>query len=255
MFDFFFLVCQVYGFTVGLGGMCSIGSMAAIAINRYQAIVKIYQHSSSARRDAVWITITWLYAAFWVGLPFFGFGSYVKNSYGIACTFEYIARDRGDTSFVVTLFVGGFIMPLTAIIYCYSAIFLKTFKNEINFMVKRSHADFRAEGRRRADIKVAKVSVIVVVLFCASWLPFAIITLLGAFGHYSLITPQVDITLEFIGKASVIISPIVYSFGHPVLRKSCLKCLRVSDSRVTSPLETEDFSLKSTVKVSLLLKN
>ena len=236
--------------------MCSIGSMAAIAINRYQAIVRIYQHSSSARRDAVWITITWLYAAFWVGLPFFGFGSYVKNSYGIACTFEYIARDRGDTSFVVTLFVGGFVMPLTAIIYCYAAIFLKTFKNEINFMVKRSHADFRAEGRRRADIKVAKVSVIVVALFCASWLPFAIITLLGAFGQYALITPQVDITLEFIGKTSVIISPIVYSFGHPVLRKSCLKCLRVSpNSRFTSPLETEDFGLKSTVKVSLLLKN
>ena len=179
----------------------------------------------------------------------------VKNSYGIACTFGYIAKDVRDTLFVVTMFVGGFVTPLVTIIYCYTAIFLKTFENELHFKVNSSRPDFRAKGRRRADTEVAKASVIVVVLFCASWLPFAIIALLGAFGHYALITPQVDITLEFIGKSSVIISPMVYSFGHPVLKKSCLKCLRVSNSRFTFPLETEDFSLKSTGRVSLLSKN
>ena len=145
-------------------------------------------------------------------------------------------------------------MPLVTIIYCYIGILLKTLENELRFKVNRSHRDFRVEGRRRADIEVAKVSAIGVVLFCASWLPFAIVALIGTSGHYALITPQVDVSLSFIGKSSVIISPIVYSFGHPVLKKSCVKCLRISDSRSTFPIET-DFSLKSTARVSLLLKN
>ena len=179
----------------------------------------------------MWITSIWLYAAVWVGLPFVGFGSYVTSSYGISCTFNYIAVDRSTTLFVVTIFAGGFILPLTVIVRCYAAIFLKVFNNEVRFKLSESLLDVRTKGRRRVDVKIAKVSAAVVLFFCTSWLPFAVIALVCAFGHYQLITPQTDMTLCLLGKASVIISPIVYTIGHPVLKQTFVCCKQAAERR------------------------
>ena len=247
-----FIVCQAYGFAVGLGGMCSISSMAGIALDRYRAIVKgVHHHTCSARHGVIWVMLIWSYAGVWVGLPFVGFGSYVENSYGIACSFKYIGNDRSTTLFVVTIFVGGFILPFTMILWCYTAIFLKVFKNEVRLNFRKSLSDFRAVGRRRADLKIAKVSAVVVLFFCVSWMPLAVIALLCAFGHNQLITPQIDIATELLGKASVIVSPIVYTAGHPVLKKTFMYCKRIGKGRSVVP----HYDLKFTGKTSLPVKN
>ena len=231
--DFVFAVCQAYAFIVGVGGMASIATMAVIALDRYRAILihnpkAQTSFTSRRRRKALWIIFIWLYAASWVLPPFFGFGAYVVGPAGISCSFQCIPGEPGDdphtVPYVLTLFTGGFVLPLVLIVCCYSVLYGKVLSHEVQFRNSSLRLGSRAQGRKRADIKIAKISVIVVALFCLSWLPFSFYSLLCTFGLCNFFTPLGAVTVTMVGKFSFMISPMLYAFSHPVLRKTSACC-------------------------------
>ena len=57
----------------------------------------------------------------------------------------------------------------------------------------------------------AKTVLIVVFLFCLSWMPYAIISLIGVYGDQSMITPLASAIPGLFAKASTIYNPVIYA--------------------------------------------
>lgn len=64
---------------------------------------------------------------------------------------------------------------------------------KMNVESLRSNQNANAES---AEIRIAKAALTVCFLFVASWTPYGIMSLIGAFGDQQLLTPGVNITLN-----------------------------------------------------------
>jgi len=78
--------CQWYAFIAGITGLNSINTLTLIAIDRYQAISQPLRslYSMSARRSAILIGVSWLWAAVWTVPPLVGWGSYIGEGFQVS---------------------------------------------------------------------------------------------------------------------------------------------------------------------------
>uniref|UniRef100_A0A1B0EYB6 G-protein coupled receptors family 1 profile domain-containing protein n=1 Tax=Phlebotomus papatasi TaxID=29031 RepID=A0A1B0EYB6_PHLPP len=84
--------CRLYGFIGGLTGTVSIGTLTAIAIERYHVIVYPLSSQRSVAHLRIAIVFVWLYALFFSGIPLLdiGLGRYVPEGYITCCSFDYL---------------------------------------------------------------------------------------------------------------------------------------------------------------------
>ncbi|NXA08083.1 OPN4A protein, partial [Sapayoa aenigma] len=94
--------------------------------------------------------------------------------------------------------------------------------------------------RMKNEWKMAKIALIVILLFVISWSPYSVVALVAFAGYSHALTPFMNSIPAVIAKASVIHNPIIYAITHPKYRRAiathvpCLgSLLRVSpkDSR------------------------
>lgn len=136
-------------------------------------------------------------------------------------------------------------MPMLAIIYFYSQIVNKVFSHEkalreqviislgqpylllsidlfILFQAKKMNVEsLRANQQQNsesAELRIAKAAITVCFLFVASWTPYAVLALIGAFGDQSLLTPGVSMIPALTCKLVACIDPYIYAISHPRYR-------------------------------------
>ncbi|CAH1794772.1 unnamed protein product [Owenia fusiformis] len=68
---------------------------------------------------------------------------------------------------------------------------------------------------RKNELKVLKISIAAVFLFCLAWFPYAIVCLISITGHYDLISPSSAAIPGLFAKASAIYNPFLYGVFHP----------------------------------------
>ena len=139
---------------------------------------------------------------------------FLQDGLGTSCSFNYYGEDLFTRMFVLTMFLGGFCVPLLVIIVCYSIIFCTVHKHEHMLQVQtlRNNPTFRGKHKNfKSEMKVARVSLIAVSLYCLAWVPYAVVSLIGVSGHTSLITPLVSVLPAVFAKVSVIYNPLVYA--------------------------------------------
>lgn len=68
------------------------------------------------------------------------------------------------------------------------------------------------------EIRIAKAAITVCFLFVASWTPYAVMALIGAFGNRALLTPGVTMVPALCCKLVACIDPYVYAISHPRYR-------------------------------------
>lgn len=99
--------------------------------------------------------------------------------------------------FVGTIFTFSYVIPMSLIIYYYSQIVshvvnhekaLKAQAKKMNVESLRSNQDVQKSS---VEVRIAKAAITVCFLFVASWTPYAVLALIGAFGDKSLLTPGV----------------------------------------------------------------
>ncbi|XP_038060555.1 rhodopsin-like [Patiria miniata] len=228
------LVCEIYGFLGGLFGFMSIITMTAIALDRHAILFNrhyVICHSMEAmrtvtKRKAVYkILLVWIYSMIWALLPFFGFGAYVLEGYGVNCTFEYLDLSLKNRLYVGVIFMFGFLIPLGVIIACYAHIAYTLRQHRLQLM--RVQNDLRSPGNDKAQAsairkvkadnvewQIAKVGIMLTVLFCASWMPYASIAFIGEYIDSALVTPMGQVIPVLFAKSSASWNPLVYAISH-----------------------------------------
>lgn len=221
--------CQFYGFVGGLFGLMSINTLAAISIDRYINIA--YPLSAviymTKRKAVLMILMVWIWSLIWSVPPIFGWGAYIPEGFQTSCTFDYLTRTMSNRAYIIGMYVGSFVLPLFAIVICYIMI-LKAIRNhdkEMIKMAKRLKAeDIRANKvKNRTEVRIAKIAMGIILLYLASWSPYAIIALIGQFGPAQLITPLVSELPVLLAKTCAMHNPIVYAFSHPKFREAMRK--------------------------------
>ena len=69
-----------------------------------------------------------------------------------------------------------------------------------------------------AEVKIAKAAITICCLFVASWTPYGVMALIGAFGNKALLTPGVTMIPACACKFVACLDPYVYAISHPRYR-------------------------------------
>lgn len=217
--------CKFYGFTGGIFGLMSINTLAIVAIDRYYVITKPLSAAKrmTKRRTTGMIILIWFWSALWSAPPLFGWGNYIPEGLQTACSFDYFTQTVNNISFVSCLYIAGFVFPVSMIVFSYKGIVSAVFAHhkELQATAQRMGASMTKEDQeKRSEIQTAKVSAMAVGSFLCSWIPYAIVALLGMVvpQEKKLVTPLLAMVPVMFAKASAAYNPIIYSLSHPKFR-------------------------------------
>jgi hypothetical protein len=203
----------------------SVGTLTAIALNRYMAVSSPMRVRASKRVAKIAITVIWI-LSFLSVLPYVLVLIVNEDS---VCVETWSALWK--RTYTVYIFVFQYAIPLTTITIAYIIIGILLRKN-------RSHLT-AAHRRQDKDVaKVAKMMIIVVIIFAASLLPNHILWLQEEFGENTSDKAR----RSFLHWGALLIyansctNPIVYSICIEEFRMAfkayITKCCRVTDEDI-----------------------
>ena len=156
----------------------------------------------------------------------------------MTCSYDYLTEDWNHKSFLVYAFVFNYFLPILMVIMFYSQIVkavvshesaLKAQAKKMNVDSLRSNEDAKEES---AEVKIAKVAITNVTLWVCIWTPYAVVSMIAAFGDKSLVTPMVSQLPSFCAKLASVLNPFVFAISHPKFREALTEkcpCLGIGD--------------------------
>ncbi|XP_027702180.1 melanopsin isoform X4 [Vombatus ursinus] len=228
--------CEFYAFCGALFGITSMITLMAIALDRYFVITRPLASIGviSKKKTGLILIGVWLYSLAWSLPPFFGWSAYVPEGLLTSCSWDYTTFTPSVRAYTMLLFCFVFFIPLIVIIYCYIFIFRAirdTNKTIQNIGSSESTASPRHCQRMKNEWRMAKIALVVILLFVLSWAPYSTVALVAFAGYSHLLTPYMNSVPAIIAKASAIHNPIIYAISHPKYRMAiaqnfpCLKAL------------------------------
>ncbi|CAH2321226.1 melanopsin [Pelobates cultripes] len=220
--------CELYAFCGALFGITSMITLMVIALDRYFVITRpLASIGVMSKKKAVLILLSvWLYSLAWSLPPFFGWSAYIPEGLMTSCTWDYMTFTPSVRAYTMLLFCFVFFIPLFIIIYCYVFIF-KAIKNT-NRAVQKIGSDNNKESHKQYqkmqnEWKMAKIALVVILLYVISWSPYSTVALVAFAGYSSFLTPYMNSVPAVIAKASAIHNPIIYAITHPKYRMALAK--------------------------------
>lgn len=218
-------LCRILYPLMTMSTFASVGTLTAIALNRYTAVSRAMRVRASKKVARIAIAVIWFFS-FLAVLPYILVLNVNKDS---VCVELWSPIWR--KSYTVFIFVFQYVIPLTIITIAYIMIGILLHKNRSNLTA----------AHRRQDKDVAKVSrmmVIVVVIFAVTLLPNHILWLQGEFGDSN----GDQTRRSFLHWGALLIyansctNPIVYSICIEEFRMAfkayITKCCRVTDEDI-----------------------
>nr|ABW69111.1 ultraviolet-sensitive rhodopsin [Polyommatus icarus] len=218
--------CKIFGLMGSYSGIGAGMTNACIAYDRHSTITRPLDGRLSQGKAILMVAFIWIYATPWSLMPLFEvWGRYVPEGYLTSCTFDYLSNTFDTKLFVGCIFLCSYVFPMTMIIYFYSGIVRQVFAHEaaLREQAKKMNVDSlrsnQNAGAESAEIRIAKAALTVCFLFVASWTPYGVMALIGAFGDQNLLTPGVTMIPAVTCKAVACIDPWVYAISHPKYRQ------------------------------------
>ncbi|XP_042254065.1 melanopsin-A-like isoform X1 [Thunnus albacares] len=217
--------CELYAFCGALFGICSMMTLMVIAVDRYVVITRpLASLGAMSRRKALSIVAAaWVYSMGWSLPPFFGWSAYVPEGLMTSCSWDYMTFTPSVRSYTMLLFTFVFFIPLSIIIFCYCCIF-RAIRHTTRAITKINCQGTRDSAKRfhklRSEWKMAKIALIVILLFVISWAPYSCAALTAFAGYADMLTPYMNSVPAVIAKASAIHNPIIYAITHPKYRSA-----------------------------------
>ncbi|KAM9364928.1 LOW QUALITY PROTEIN: melanopsin-A [Pholidichthys leucotaenia] len=225
--------CELYAFCGALFGICSMITLTVIAVDRYFVITRPLTSIGvlSWKRAFLILAVTWAYSLGWSLPPFFGWSAYVPEGLLTSCTWDYMTFTPSVRAYTMLLFIFVFFLPLFIIIYCYICIFRAI--RSTNQAVGKVSGSIHSHGSGRGSVKsfhrlqnewkMAKIALIVILLYVISWSPYSTVALTAFAGYADMLTPYMNSIPAVIAKASAIHNPIIYAITHPKYRVALAK--------------------------------
>ncbi|XP_049916066.1 melanopsin-A-like isoform X1 [Epinephelus moara] len=217
--------CELYAFCGALFGICSMMTLMVIAVDRYVVITRpLASLGVMSRRKALSIlAAAWVYSVGWSLPPFFGWSAYVPEGLMTSCSWDYMTFTPSVRSYTMLLFTFVFFIPLFIIIFSYCCIF-RAIRHTTRAIAKINSQGTRDSAKRfhkmKSEWKMAKIALIVILLFVISWAPYSCTALTAFAGYADLLTPYMNSVPAVIAKASAIHNPIIYAITHPKYRSA-----------------------------------
>ncbi|XP_068182693.1 melanopsin-A-like isoform X2 [Antennarius striatus] len=245
--------CELYAFCGALFGICSMITLTVIAVDRYFVITRPLTSIGvlSRKRALLILMAAWAYSLGWSLPPFFGWSAYVPEGLLTSCTWDYMTFTPSVRAYTMLLFLFVFFLPLSIIIYCYVFIFRAI--RTTNRAVGKVHGSVHSHSSTRDSVKnfqrlqnewkMAKIALLVILLYVVSWSPYSSVALMAFAGYAHMLTPYMNSVPAVIAKASAIHNPIIYAITHPKYRLALAKyipflgvllCVRQRDLRSAS---------------------
>nr|XP_046188750.1 melanopsin-A-like [Oncorhynchus gorbuscha] len=175
--------CELYAFCGALFGICSMITLMVIAVDRYFVITRPLASIGvlSKKRAQLILLAAWVYSLGWSLPPFFGWSAYVPEGLLTSCSWDYVTFTPSVRAYTMLLFTFVFFIPLIVIMYCYFFIFraIRTTNRAVtkincNGSTRDSIKSFR---RLKNEWKMAKIALIVILLYVISWSPYSVVAL------------------------------------------------------------------------------
>ncbi|XP_017862838.1 PREDICTED: opsin Rh4 [Drosophila arizonae] len=222
--------CQIFAAIGSYSGIGAGMTNAAIGYDRFNVITKPMNRNMTFTKAIIMNIIIWLYCTPWVVMPLTQFWDrFVPEGYLTSCSFDYLTDNFDTRLFVGTIFFFSFVCPSLMIIYYYSQIVghvishekaLRDQAKKMNVESLRSNVD---KSKDTAEIRIAKAAITICFLFFVSWTPYGVMSLIGAFGDKSLLTPGATMIPACTCKLVACIDPFVYAISHPRYRMELQK--------------------------------
>lgn len=222
MYNYYLIVtgCKIYGFLGGLTGTVSICTLAAISLDRYYVVKYPLSRRFTNLRAKVCVILCWLYGAVFSTIPLLdlGLGTYVPEGYLTSCSFDYLTQSNKVRIFILTFFTAAWCVPFFLISFCYANIVRVVINSKNiakgNIIMQESSRHIKEEEKRRQELKLAGVVLLVIGLWFVAWTPYAAVALLGVAGRADLITPIYSMVPALFCKIASCIDPFVYAVTH-----------------------------------------
>ncbi|XP_039991375.1 melanopsin-A-like [Xiphias gladius] len=217
--------CELYAFCGALFGICSMMTLMVIAVDRYVVITRPLASLGlmSHRKALSIVAVAWVYSMGWSLPPFFGWSAYVPEGLMTSCSWDYMTFTPSVRSYTMLLFTFVFFIPLSIIIFCYCCIF-RAIRHTTRAITKINCEGTRDSAKRfhrmKSEWKMAKIALIVILLFVISWAPYSCAALTAFAGYADMLTPYMNSVPAVIAKASAIHNPIIYAITHPKYRSA-----------------------------------
>ena len=161
----------------------------------------------------------------------------------MTCSYEYLSDDWNHKSFVLFAFIWNFCLPCAFLCFFYEKIIIAIFFQEA--ALKRAQTKLISAKKPPLDArewhieaKCTKVALINVLAWAISWLPYAVVVLMGAFGNREMVTPLISQVPSFFCKVGSCLNPVVMMISHPKYRNALVdKCPWLGMTKV----EIDDF--------------
>ncbi|XP_077053089.1 opsin-3 isoform X2 [Siphateles boraxobius] len=194
-------------------------TLSGLAYERYIRVV----HAKVIDFPWAWRAIThiWLYSLAWTGAPLLGWNRYTLEVHQLGCSLDWASKDPNDASFILFFLLGCFFVPVGVMAYCYGNI-LYTVK------MLRSIQDLQTVQTikiLRYEKKVAVMFLMMISCFLVCWTPYAVVSMLEAFGRKSIVSPTVAIIPSLFAKSSTAYNPVIYAFMSRKFRRCMLQML------------------------------
>lgn len=221
--------CELYAFCGALFGICSMMTLTAIAADRCLAITQplVFLGQVSRKRVSILLAVVWLYSLGWSLPPFFGWSAYIPEGLQTSCSWDYMTFTNSVRAYTILLFTFVFFIPLGIIGGCYLSIFraIRIAGKEMR-EINCGQSD-KVFERMRSEWRMAKVALLVILLFVISWSPYSVVALTATAGYSHLLTPYMNSVPAVIAKASAIHNPIIYAITHPKYRAAIARHIPV----------------------------
>ncbi|ELU09017.1 hypothetical protein CAPTEDRAFT_44169, partial [Capitella teleta] len=198
--------CSIYAFLVFLGGIANIYILMTLSVLRFIKICcsQKYGRRISGRVVAILAVLVYLLALVLSLCPLFGWGEYGPSEHGSLCTLKW----RRHRDYLATIFIVVFFVPLGSMAISYSRICCTL------------HRLNRTISSVRREVQIVRMSGFMCVGFLLAWSPYAIISMIYAFGNPDIaIPPWISATMSLFAKSSTCYNPCIYFIMNRKFRK------------------------------------
>nr|BAP11269.1 B-sensitive opsin [Graphium macleayanum] len=226
----FQLGCDIYAILGSISGIGGAITNAVIAFDRYKTISCPLDGRINKVQASLLIVFTWLWSMPFTILPALKvWGRFVPEGFLTTCSFDYFSEDQDTKVFVAAIFVWSYAIPMALICYFYSQLFgavrlhERMLQEQAKKMNVKSLASNKEDASKSVEIRIAKVAFTIFFMFVCGWTPYAIVTMTGAYGDRSMLSPVATMIPAVCCKIVSCIDPWVYAINHPRYRAELQK--------------------------------
>ena len=216
--------CRTVGFLLSTFLLVSVYFLAAVAFDRFIAIVRNWQYERimSVKRAWIAVIICWILALIVSSPPLYGFGIFFFEHRLGACLFRW-SRNRE----YVLFFVIQLLIPIIVITVCTLATYCRVRK----FLIKQHQRTIRHITRQATVVgfetkhkkrqkKILWIFTTLLVVLSLCWAPGIVTAVVGFFLGYEDIPGPVFIVDFMFVLSNIMLNPIVHAFFRKSIRKS-----------------------------------